>query len=199
MLGDAGVGKSNLLLRYTQDKFSESSMSTIGLDLFTKELQIQNSAVLLQLWDTAGQERMRAVTKQYARNAKGIVLVFDITSRDSYTGLKYWMKEVNRSCENTAKILVIGNKTDLIAQREVSAEEASQFCSDRNMFYMETSAKTNRDNCVPIAIESLAQEIFKCLPEKEIADLEAERDLEASTKVEIEQNRREMKSGRRCC
>ena len=127
LIGDSGVGKSNLLLRYSKNQFSEDQNVTIGVEFASKTLKIENSFVKTQIWDTAGQERYRAITQAYYRNALGALMVYDITSYDSYRSIKKWMREVKDNSENGVLLILIGNKSDLKDQREVRYEEAQKF------------------------------------------------------------------------
>ena len=115
-------------------------MSTIGVDFKIKTLKINNKIIKLQIWDTNGQERFKAITNSYYRNSHGIIVVFDITDRKSFTGLRNWLNDADRYSENTCKILV-GNKSDLNDNREVTYEEAKEFADAKELIYIEVSAK----------------------------------------------------------
>ena len=141
VVGDSGVGKSSLVLRYTRDFFDVSLKSTIGVDVTTKEIQYDNDTTLTaQLWDTVGQDRFKAVSAVYYRGAHGVLLVFDITSRASFIHLEDWLREVFHYCKEDSQILLVGNKCDLEKQRAVLQQEASAFAEKYQMSYFETSA-----------------------------------------------------------
>lgn len=123
LIGDTGVGKSCLLLRFADDSFTENYISTIGVDFRFRTVKVDKKTVKLQIWDTAGQERFRTITSAYYRGADGIIMVYDVTSEESFNHINDWFIEVNRyAAENTCKLLV-GNKIDL-ADKLVPTEKA---------------------------------------------------------------------------
>jgi len=141
LIGDSGVGKSCLLLRFADDSWTDSHISTIGVDFKIKTLNCDGKVIKLQIWDTAGQERFRTITSSYYRGAQGIILVFDCTDMESFNNVKQWLGEIDRyACENVNKLLV-GNKVDLVAGRVVDKNVAMEFAESMNIPYIETSAK----------------------------------------------------------
>ena len=141
LIGDSGVGKSCLLLRFADDTYTESYISTIGVDFKIRTIDLEGKTIKLQIWDTAGQERFRTITSSYYRGAHGIIIVYDITDKDSFTNVKQWLTEIDRyACENVNKLLV-GNKSDLADKRRVSTDEAKAFADELGMKCLETSAK----------------------------------------------------------
>jgi len=145
LIGDSGVGKSCLLLRFADDAFTESYISTIGVDFRFRTVKIEQKTVKLQIWDTAGQERFRTITSAYYRGADGIIMVYDVTKQDSFDHVNDWLREVNRyATEETCKLLV-GNKCDKVKEKKVQFEDAEAFANGLNIPLLETSAK-NADN-----------------------------------------------------
>jgi len=141
LIGDSGVGKSCLLLRFADDSWTDSHISTIGVDFKIKTLNCDSKVIKLQIWDTAGQERFRTITSSYYRGAQGIILVFDCTDMESFNNVKQWLGEIDRyACENVNKLLV-GNKVDLVSGRVVDKNVATEFAESMNIPYIETSAK----------------------------------------------------------
>ncbi|CAI9101234.1 OLC1v1038508C1 [Oldenlandia corymbosa var. corymbosa] len=141
LIGDSGVGKSCLLLRFADDSYSESYISTIGVDFKIRTVEQDGKTIKLQIWDTAGQERFRTITSSYYRGAHGIIVVYDVTDRESFNNVKQWLNEIDRyASENVNKILV-GNKSDLTEKKAVSYEEAQAFADEIGIPFMETSAK----------------------------------------------------------
>jgi len=141
LIGDSGVGKSCLLLRFADDSWTDSHISTIGVDFKIKTLNCDGKVIKLQIWDTAGQERFRTITSSYYRGAQGIILVFDCTDMESFNNVKQWLGEIDRyACENVNKLLV-GNKTDLVQGRVVDKSVANEFADSMSIPYIETSAK----------------------------------------------------------
>lgn len=142
IIGESSVGKSSVLFRYTDKTFSESFLSTIGVDFRISTLTIKDRTLKLQLWDTAGQDRYRNIVSSYYRGASGIILVYDITNTNSFTNLDYWLKQCNHHQLNCAKLL-IGNKLDLHQQRQVQYSEGKELADKLGMGFIETSAKDN--------------------------------------------------------
>eukprot|EP01097_Dermamoeba_algensis_P005001 TRINITY_DN3186_c0_g1_i1.p1 TRINITY_DN3186_c0_g1~~TRINITY_DN3186_c0_g1_i1.p1 ORF type:complete len:209 (+),score=27.64 TRINITY_DN3186_c0_g1_i1:118-744(+) len=142
LIGDSGVGKSSILLRYTDDCFQEDQTCTIGVDFKVKTLDIRGKRINLTMWDTAGQEKFRSITTSYYRGTHGIVLVYDVNSRKSFEAINTWLSEVDLYATNPDLIkLLIGNKVDQ-SNREVTKEEGNNFAREKQMLFMECSAKT---------------------------------------------------------
>ena len=140
LIGDSGVGKSNLLSRFTRNDFTLESKSTIGVDFATRALEIDGKSVKAQIWDTAGQERYRSITSAYYRGAVGALLVYDIAKMHSYESVERWLKELREHAEAGLIVLLVGNKTDLADQRQVRTELAQEFAAARELSFIETSA-----------------------------------------------------------
>jgi len=159
LIGDSGVGKSCLLLRFADDNFTDSYISTIGVDFRFRTITVDKKIVKLQIWDTAGQERFRTITSAYYRGADGIIMVYDVTSSESFDHVEEWLIEVDRYAnENTSKLL-IGNKADLIDERQVSDDTAHKFADKLGIPFLETSAKTATN--VDAAFLTMAKELIK--------------------------------------
>lgn len=154
----SGVGKSCLLLRFADDAFTDSYISTIGVDFRFRTVKIDKKTVKLQIWDTAGQERFRTITSAYYRGADGIIMVYDVTSEESFSHVNDWLSEVNRyASEGTSKLL-IGNKSDR-SDKTVTAEEAKAFADNLGIPFLETSAKSAAN--VEQAFLTMASELIK--------------------------------------
>lgn len=143
LVGDSGVGKTCLLMSFTAKDFDADSRSTIGVDLKVKIVHVRGQKIKLTIWDTAGQERFRTLTSAYYRGAQGVILVYDVTRRDTFENISEWLKEVDifTTKDNVIKVLV-GNKIDLEAARQVPRQEAINFARENNMLFFEASAKT---------------------------------------------------------
>ena len=147
IIGESSVGKSCLLLRFAEDKFNENFLTTIGIDFKVRKEKIDDTMVKLQIWDTAGQEKFRTITKAYYRGANGILLVFDVTNRDSFNKTKAWMASIKESISDPVDIILVGNKADTpddptSGNRVVTKEEGEEMAREFGVPYMETSAKT---------------------------------------------------------
>ena len=140
IIGDSNVGKTSMLLNYTDNYFPESHLATIGVEYKVKELVTDNYNIALQIWDTAGQERFRSITKSFFRNANGIIFVYDVTCRSSFHSVKDWIKDSELHDSGFEKILV-GNKIDLEDKREVTFDELKDYGIKKKIDVMEVSAK----------------------------------------------------------
>ncbi|KAI8384980.1 ras family-domain-containing protein [Radiomyces spectabilis] len=162
IIGDSGVGKSNLLSRFTSNEFNLESKSTIGVEFATKNLKIEEHTIKAQIWDTSGQERYRAITGAYYRGAVGALLVYDITRQSSFQNVDHWLKELREHCDNDISLMLVGNKSDLADNRAVSTEEAKEYATDLEMLFFETSAldATNVD----VAFQTIFQRIYDKIP-----------------------------------
>ncbi|CAG4931286.1 unnamed protein product [Parnassius apollo] len=143
LIGDSGVGKSCLLLRFADDTYTESYISTIGVDFKIRTVELDGKTIKLQIWDTAGQERFRTITSSYYRGAHGIIIVYDCTDQDSFSNVKQWLEEIDRyACDNVNKLLV-GNKCDLTTKKVVDYTTANQYAEQLGIPFLETSAKNS--------------------------------------------------------
>ena len=140
-LGDQGVGKSCILNRFMNDTFTEEYQATIGLDFQSKNVKIDNQDIHLLLYDTAGQEKFRSLIPMYTRDANIILLVYEVTSKDSFLHLNHWLNDLTTVKKDEVIFVVVGNKTDLEDKREVSREEGEQFAKDNDYLFAEVSAK----------------------------------------------------------
>ncbi|KAG6634395.1 hypothetical protein I3843_12G114700 [Carya illinoinensis] len=140
LIGDSGVGKSNLLSRFTRNEFNNDSKSTIGVEFATRSVRVDDKIVKAQIWDTAGQERYRAITSAYYRGAVGALLVYDVTRHLTFENVERWLKELRDHTDSNIVIMLVGNKADLRHLRAVSAEDATAFAERERTFFMETSA-----------------------------------------------------------
>ena len=143
LIGDSGVGKSCLLLRFADETYTESFISNIGVDFKIKTVDLDGKVVKLQIWDTAGQERFRTITSSYYRGAHGIIVVYDITNSDTFVNVKQWLHEIDRYAAENVDILLVGNKSDATTKREVTFEQGAAFAEAAGYSFLETSAKAS--------------------------------------------------------
>eukprot|EP00752_Nemacystus_decipiens_P002464 g2320.t1 len=167
LIGDSGVGKSNLLSRFTRNEFNLESKSTIGVEFATKSIQTEGKTIKAQIWDTAGQERYRAITSAYYRGAVGALLVYDISKHVTFENVERWLKELRDHAEANIVVMLIGNKSDLRHLRTVTHEEAMEFAKKHNLAFLETSALDASG--VDSAFQRILTEIYRLMSRKTIA------------------------------
>jgi len=145
LIGDSGVGKSSLLVRFSDDTYSESYISTIGVDFKIRTIDIDGKSVKLQIWDTAGQERFRTITSSYYRGAHGIIIVYDVTDKESFQNVKHWLQEIDKYANEGVMKLLVGNKSDLQSKKVVTYDEAKELADSLGIGFLETSAKNSHN------------------------------------------------------
>lgn len=157
IIGDSGVGKSNLMMRYCCNEFSTETPSTIGVEFQTKSVKCDNRHVKVQIWDTAGQERFRAISRSIYHGAKGAMLVYDITNQASFDSLSMWLNELRCHVHQSTVIFLIGNKSDLEHLRVIKKETADRFARENGLSFLETSAaeRTNVDKAFDWLVKSI--------------------------------------------
>mmetsp|Transcript_108232 Transcript_108232/g.316553 ORF Transcript_108232/g.316553 Transcript_108232/m.316553 type:complete len:205 (+) Transcript_108232:122-736(+) len=160
LLGDSAVGKSSLLMRFCEAKFESNFVLTIGVDFKWKQVERNSKKLKLQVWDTAGQERFRTITPAYYRAAMGVVITYDITDRNSFDHVEYWVQQLDQHGDAAVQRILVGNKSDLADLRKVAKEDGEALASKFNMAFFETSAKSGEnvdDAFLKIADEVVAQ------------------------------------------
>lgn len=157
-LGDQSTGKTSILTRFMYDKFDSSYAATIGIDFLSKTLYLEDRTVRLQLWDTAGQERFRSLIPSYIRDSSVAVIVYDISNRQSFQNVSRWVDEVRAERGSDVIIALVGNKSDLVDQRQVSIEEGDAKARELKVLFIETSAKAGFN------VKSLMRRIAAALP-----------------------------------
>ena len=193
-LGDQGVGKSCILNRFLNDSFTEDYQATIGLDFQSKNIQIENQDIHLLLYDTAGQEKFRSLIPMYTRDANIILLVYDISSKDSFVHLTDWLNDLTTINKDEVIFAVVGNKIDLEEQRVVKLEEGENFAKEHDFIFAEVSAKTG-DGFSELFYKNLFEKIrikFRPggqQPTSEVKDI----------KYNIEQDAKKNEAKKKCC
>ncbi|KAK9451515.1 ras family-domain-containing protein [Limtongia smithiae] len=157
LIGDSGVGKSCLLLRFSEDSFTPSFITTIGIDFKIRTIDLDGKRIKMQIWDTAGQERFRTITTAYYRGAMGILLVYDVTDEKSFNNIRNWFSNVEQHASEGVNKLLIGNKCDWEEKRAVSTEQGRALANELDIPFIEASAKANIN--VEEAFVSLARQI----------------------------------------
>ncbi|KAH7825708.1 Rab1c [Monocercomonoides exilis] len=159
LIGNSGVGKSCLLLRFSDDTFSPTYVASIGVDFKIRTISIGGKTIKLHLWDTAGQDRFRTIISQYYRGANGIIIVYDVTNRDSFNSIQSWLNEIETfGCEKVSR-LIVGNKSDLNSKRVIPFTLGKQLADSVGIPFLETSAKTSMN--VEAAFETMVEEVMK--------------------------------------
>ncbi|TIA76207.1 hypothetical protein E3P92_00024 [Wallemia ichthyophaga] len=175
LIGDSGVGKSNLLSRFTRNEFNMDSKSTIGVEFATRSLQVDQKTIKAQIWDTAGQERYRAITSAYYRGAVGALLVYDIGKQSSFANVERWLKELKDHADSNIVIMLVGNKSDLKHLRAVPTAEAQSFTEEKSKLedgtpssnpirFIETSALDSTN--VESAFQNILTDIYQLVATK---------------------------------
>ena len=193
LLGDMAVGKTCLINRYTNGVFKEEYISTVGFDYYTKQEEINNKTVQVKLWDTAGQERFKTLTPSFLRNAEGVIIVFDVTSQDSFDNVKGWINSIKSNIgENVIPIIIVGNKIDMENLREISKEDGNKIVSENGFKYFETSAKTGKG--VDEAFKELVNQIL------DIQDKNDDEKVDERPSVKIHKdNNKDNQKKKGCC
>ena len=185
LIGDSGVGKTSLLLRFSDNSFSNMYFSIIGVDFKIRILKIDNKIVKLQIWDTVGQESFKTIIASFYRRAQCVLLVFDITDEESFINIKSWISDIDKYCGKKVPIVLIGNKCDLKNKRQVKTEDAEEFAKFNNMKYIETSAK--HDKNIDNAFISITSTVIKKI-DAEDAQINLQNDLQIKQKKHFNLN-----------
>ncbi|XP_026659518.1 ras-related protein RABA2a-like [Phoenix dactylifera] len=199
LIGDSGVGKSNLLSRFTRNEFCLESKSTIGVEFATRTLQVEGRIIKAQIWDTAGQERYRAITSAYYRGALGALLVYDMTKPTTFENVSRWLKELRDHADSNIVIMLIGNKSDLSHLRAVATEDAQSFAEREGLSFIETSALEAIN--VEKAFQLILAEIYRSISKKNISSDEPGQGPTGGIKEgkTIAVSASETNSTRKCC
>ncbi|KAJ9553372.1 hypothetical protein OSB04_017417 [Centaurea solstitialis] len=171
LIGDSGVGKSNILSRFTRNEFLLESKSTIGVEFATRTLQVEGKTVKAQIWDTAGQERYRAITSAYYRGAVGALLVYDITKAQSFENVIRWLRELRDHADSNIVLMLAGNKSDLGHLRVVQESDGQRLAEQEKLSFLETSALEAHN--VEKAFQMILLDIYKIVSKKALAAQEA--------------------------
>lgn len=180
LIGNSGVGKSSILLRYSDNSFKEQFIYTIGVDFKVKTVVINGKVIKLQIWDTAGQERFRSFTTAYYRGANGIIMVYDITNRKSFESITNWLRDIERFANNReVAVLLIGNKCDASDSRCVPTEEAQRLADDLGIIFLECSAKSGTN--IDSAFLLITTKIILSLPTTQSVELRYKSTVDITT------------------
>ena len=187
------VGKTSVILRYIEGDFSENVMSSIGVDFKTKQLEIDEQFIKLQIWDTAGHEKFRTITTSYYKSAQAIIILYDITEKTSFEHIKYWLVEIDKFAKQGVLKVLVGNKKDLEEKRQVSKEEAESLAVQNGLKYIEVSAKNNTN------IEELFQDIVKTLIQRHLAAINENPFMSGANSNVVKNDKKAEKKNKKCC
>ena len=189
LIGDLGVGKSSVILRYIEDYFSGNLMSSIGVDFKTKQIEINERLIKMQIWDTAGHEKFRTITTSYYKSAHAIIVLYDITDESSFEHIKNWMIDIDKFAKQGVLKVLVANKKDLEENRRVPKEAGETLANKYGIKFYEVSAKDN------INIEELFIETSKSLLEKNVKDTYDN----IGSSVVLNNNNISLKKKKKCC
>ena len=194
-LGETEVGKTSIVLRYSDDKFHDNKIATIGIDFKIKIIKKGNEKIKVSIYDTAGQERFKNIVKHYYKGANGVLLIYDITKRDTFEKLEFWLEDLKENSDNLNNLFIylIGNKNDLEERREVDFEEANKFAKEKNIPYIEVSAKTGNN------IKKLFDEMIKGTLTKIITFEKKQNNLSNSINLSFLENEEISSKNKMCC
>ena len=213
IVGDPSVGKSNLLMKFAHNKFTDEYQATIGVEFGAKNIEFDNQIYRIQIWDTAGQENFRSITRAYYKNSVCAMVVYDITSRDSFEHVQNWIEDIHNQSPKTVLIILVGNKIDLEDKRDISYDEGNNLAIKNGMIFAETSAKTG-DGIEEVFLKS-AKEIVKNMNEN-YYDLTSEicgikrgsvkrnstKNLKVGNNIDLKDGKKEegkKEEGKKCC
>ena len=191
LIGDSYVGKSNILLKYLKNQFNENSKTTIGVEFGTKNIIINNKRIKIQIWDTAGQERYRSITSAYYKGAKGALIVYDITRKNTFDNIDKWITDLKLNGDKNICIIILGNKSDLIDKREINKNDGIKKAEMYKTAFFETSA-LNGDN-ISKAFDELIEQIV--INNKNIFQDDNENEIDKGVNLNDEKNNNKKK----CC
>ncbi|CAO3692249.1 hypothetical protein INT44_003568 [Umbelopsis vinacea] len=197
LIGDSGVGKTNLLGRFTRNEFNLESKSTIGVEFATRSIQVDNKTIKAQIWDTAGQERYRAITSAYYRGAVGALLVYDISKHSTYESVSRWLKELRDHADSNIVIMLVGNKSDLRHLRAVPTDEAKQFAADNGLSFIETSALDASN--VEMSFQRILTEIYRIVSNKALENSGDNIRPTGGQTISVSQSPDDQQQGGKCC
>ena len=193
LIGDSQVGKTSLLLKYTEHIFPEEHIATIGVEYKDRFIIRDNYNIRLQIWDPAGQERFHSITKNIYRNAHGVLFVYDITNRESFNNIKNWIRDL-QNVGNDVRAAILGNKLDLESNRVIKHEEIEEICREYNMPFLETSARENIN--VNEGFDLIVNELFKDKTQEQIVELFSRKNR---SDLSISTSKPSVKKKKNCC
>ena len=194
LVGDSFVGKTNIMSKYIKNEFHEDSKATVGVEFGSKQFTVEGHSIKAQIWDTAGQERYKAITSAYYKGAKGAFIVYDITRKQSFESVEKWVNDVTAVADKKITIILIGNKSDLEDQRQVTKEQGQEKANKLELAFLETSALSG-DN-LDKAFDMMMNEVYKKCHEEMLADGDVDI-IDGGKDINLENKKVEGK--KQCC
>ena len=196
LIGDSGVGKTNIMSKFLKNQFMENSKATVGVEFGSKLFIHENHKIKAQIWDTAGQEKYKAITGAYYKGSKGALVIYDITRKETFANIEKWVNDLKTAGDPKITIIIIGNKSDLADKRQITKEEGEEKAKSFGCAFLETSA-FNGEN-IDKAFDIMVKEIY----EKFSSDTGGDEQIESDTKVEdikLERDKADINKKKKCC
>ena len=196
LIGDSGVGKTNIMSKFLKNQFMENSKATVGVEFGSKLFIHENHKIKAQIWDTAGQEKYKAITGAYYKGSKGALVIYDITRKETFANIEKWVNDLKTAGDPKITIIIIGNKSDLADKRQITKEEGEEKAKSFGCAFLETSA-FNGEN-IDKAFDIMVKEIY----EKFSSDTGGDEQIESDTKVEdikLERGKADINNKKKCC
>ena len=159
IVGDSSVGKTNFIMRFINNEFINNYLTTSGIDLKTKDIEVKNKKIRIQIWDTAGQVQYKAITRNLFLKVMGAIIIYDITNEKSYNNLKSWVQLIREECGSHMQIIIVGNKCDLDSERKINQNEVMNYAEEEKIEYIETSCKTGEN--VHKVVKTICEKILE--------------------------------------
>ena len=195
LVGDSFVGKTNIMSKYIKNEFHEDSKATVGVEFGSKQFTVEGHSIKAQIWDTAGQERYKAITSAYYKGAKGAFIVYDITRKQSFESVDKWVNDVSAVADKKITIILIGNKSDLEDQRQVTKEQGEEKANKLELAFLETSAFSGEN--LDKAFDLMINEVYKKCHEELLAEGDIDI-IEGGKDINLE-NKKDNNEKKKCC
>ncbi|KAJ3424570.1 ras-related protein rab-2-a [Anaeramoeba flamelloides] len=196
LIGDSAVGKSCLLLQFTDQRFQATHDLTIGVEFGSRVIEVDGVSIKLKIWDTAGQETFRSITRSYYRGAASAILVYDVTRRDTFDQLESWIEDARQNASENTQIIIVGNKIDLENKREVSEEEGRKFAEENGLWFLEVSAKSGHN--VNQVFQNMTRIIYQKIQNGELSTESELSGIKIGSTAKLIVSKKKGKSGG-CC
>ena len=194
LVGDSGVGKTNIMSKYLKNQFREDSKATVGVEFGSKQFTVENHQIKAQIWDTAGQERYKAITSAYYKGAKGAFVVYDITRKNTFETVNKWVSDISAAADKKITLILIGNKNDLEDQRQVTKEVGEEKAKELGLAFMETSACSGEN--LDKAFQMMINEIYKKYQEDVVGETQ-ESTVQQGKDITLDKTKGKQK--KKCC